>query len=98
MKLPCTAAEVLRDHVTLRCESIDRMYLNVFVPSLQRLGGVLGFLQGHLGHRLASTAMVADRSKSFLASIDKFASTHGIDVVTSTAGAEIARTIDFDTT
>ena len=60
MKLPCTAAEVLRDHVTLRCESIDRMYLNVFIPSLQRLGGVLGFLQGHLGHRLASTAMVAD--------------------------------------
>jgi hypothetical protein len=27
MNLPQTVAEVLREHVTLECESIDRMYL-----------------------------------------------------------------------
>jgi hypothetical protein len=29
MNLPQTVAEVLRSHVTLECESIDRMYLNL---------------------------------------------------------------------
>jgi hypothetical protein len=32
MSLPQTVAEVLREHVTLEVEGIDRMYLNVYVP------------------------------------------------------------------
>jgi len=27
-------AELLREHVTLEVESIDRMYLNVYIPKL----------------------------------------------------------------
>jgi hypothetical protein len=38
MSLPQTVAEVLREHVTLEVEGIDRMYLNVYVPALQRAG------------------------------------------------------------
>ena len=30
-----SVAEVLRDHVVLELEGIDRMYLNVYVPVLQ---------------------------------------------------------------
>ena len=30
-----SVAELVRDHVTLELEGIDRMYLNVYVPSLQ---------------------------------------------------------------
>ena len=37
MKLPQSVCEVLRDHVVLESESIDRMYLNVYVPQLQRI-------------------------------------------------------------
>jgi hypothetical protein len=33
-------AEVLSGHVTLELEGIDRMYLNVYVPALQREQGV----------------------------------------------------------
>lgn len=32
MSLPRTVAEILRKHVTPEVESIDRMYLNVYVP------------------------------------------------------------------
>jgi hypothetical protein len=43
--VPRTIAEVLAEHVTLEVESIDRIYLNVYVPALQRdlaedLGGM----------------------------------------------------------
>jgi len=42
MNLARSVAEVLRDHVVLELESIDRMYLNVFVPHLQTVGAVVG--------------------------------------------------------
>jgi hypothetical protein len=31
-----SVAEILRNHVSLSVEGIDRMYLNVYVPTLQR--------------------------------------------------------------
>ena len=43
MSLSRSVAEVLREHVTLEVEGIDRMYLNVYVPALQRAGGVASF-------------------------------------------------------
>ena len=41
MTLPHSVCEVLREHVVLESESIDRMYLVVYVPQLQRVGGVV---------------------------------------------------------
>lgn len=41
LKLPQSVGEVLQEHVVLESESIDRMYLNVYVPQLQRIGGVV---------------------------------------------------------
>ncbi len=35
MIVPRSVAEILKEHVTLEVESIDRMYLNVYVPGLQ---------------------------------------------------------------
>ena len=32
-------AEILHEHVTLEVESIDRMYLNVYIPNLQPESG-----------------------------------------------------------
>ena len=50
MSVPRTVAKVLREHVTLEVEGIDRMYLNVCVPALQRAGGVASFFRFHLGN------------------------------------------------
>src|SRR5260370_36155237 len=44
---PQSVAEVLRDHVVLELEGIDRMYLNVYVPVLQAVEGVLQFIRVH---------------------------------------------------
>ena len=40
MSLPRTVSDILREHVTLEIEGIDRMYLNVYVPILQREQGI----------------------------------------------------------
>jgi hypothetical protein len=56
MSVPRSITEVLGEHVTLEVEGIDRMYLNVYVPALQRAGGVAGFFRFHRGHHSAGGA------------------------------------------
>ena len=34
---------LLRDHVTLKCRSIDRIFLQAYVPKLQTVGQVWHF-------------------------------------------------------
>ena len=67
MSISRTVAEVLREHVTLEVEGIDRMYLNVYVPALQRAGGVASFFRFHRGHRFASSALMDPITKAFIA-------------------------------
>ncbi len=38
MSIPQSVATILKDHVTLEVESIDRMYLHAYVPRLQLEG------------------------------------------------------------
>ncbi len=81
MKLPHSVCKVLSDHVVLESESIDRMYLNVYVPQLQRIGGVVWYLRGHLGQRFASTVGVAPKTDAFVANIERFVADQGVDMV-----------------
>ncbi len=37
-------ASLVRDHVTLKCRSIDRIFLQAYVPKLQSVGEVCTFL------------------------------------------------------
>ena len=45
MKIARTVAEVLDQHVTLEVECIDRMYLNVYMPQLQHVGGAVQYIR-----------------------------------------------------
>jgi hypothetical protein len=81
MKLPHSVSEVLREHVVLESECIDRMYLNVYVPQLQRIGGVVWYLRGHLGQRFASTVGVAPKTEAFVAEVDRFVAEQGVEMV-----------------
>ena len=38
-------AALLRDHVTLKCRSLDRIFLQAYVPKLQSVGDVCKFLR-----------------------------------------------------
>src|SRR5215468_5654860 len=59
MTRPRSVADVLRQHVTLEVEGIDRMYLNVYQPRLQCEGQVAAFFRRHRGHTFASSALMA---------------------------------------
>jgi hypothetical protein len=63
MTLPRTVAEILADHVDFEVECIDRMYLNVYVPSLQYAAGIVGYVHQRLGLPIASTAALAIRRR-----------------------------------
>jgi len=78
---PQSVAEVLSSHVVLELEGIDRMYLNMYVPRLQTVEGVLGFIRRHRGHKVASTAMVEPITRAFVASIERFVAASGIPLL-----------------
>jgi hypothetical protein len=86
MSVARSVSDVLGSHVTLEIESIDRMYLNLYVPILQRPEGAAHFCISHRGHRFASSAILAPMTKSFVASIEKFAASHGVDLIPFTKG------------
>jgi len=86
MSIPRSITEILRDRVTLEVEGIDRLYLNVYVPRLQRESGVASFFRFHRGHAFASSALMDPISKSFLGAIEEFAKKHQIPVVSFKKG------------
>ena len=85
MTLARTAAQVLEGHVTLEVESIDRLYLNLYVPQLQRDLGVVGFFKQR-GFRFASGAVMQPITNAFVASIKTFVNDAGVDLVRFNAG------------
>ena len=89
MSVARSAAEVLRDHVVLEVEAIDRMYLNVYVPHLQSVGAVVGYLRVHRGQRFASTTAVTPMTEAFVRNIDRFVNDEGVDLVAFQKGQRI---------
>jgi hypothetical protein len=81
MTLPRTAGDVLADHVTLEVECIDRMYLNVYVPALMHVGGVVGFWREHRGHPIASSALMDPMTKAYVAAVRRFAASVDAPIV-----------------
>jgi hypothetical protein len=81
MSVPRSVAEVRADHVTLEVEGIDRMYLNVYVPGLQREQGVVNFFRFHRGNRFVSSALMDPVSKDFVAAREKYARQEKVPVI-----------------
>jgi hypothetical protein len=81
MSIPRSVTEVLRDRVTLEVEGIDRLYLNVYIPSLQTESGVAAFFRFHRGHAFASSALMDPISKGFIRAIEVFAEENQIPIV-----------------
>jgi len=86
MSVSRSVAEVLADHVTLEVEGIDRMYLNVYIPGLQREQGVASFFRFHRGPQFASSALMDPISKAFVAALEGFARQEKIPVITFRKG------------
>ena len=81
MSLPLTVADVIREHVVLSVESVDRMYLNVYQSRLQRGAGVADFFRRHRGEAFATALVMSRMTRAFVDAIECFAQQEKIPVV-----------------
>ena len=63
-KLPRSASDVLRKHVTLEVECIDRMYLNAIVPRLQITEGAVSYIRHQKRAQVASSNAVEPMTRT----------------------------------
>ena len=73
--------DVLEGHAGLDLQSLDRVYLNGYVPDLQVAGQVVSFMTGHLGYPIPSPAIMEKIGTSFRRAVRAFAEAEHVPVV-----------------
>ena len=73
-------ATLLRDHVTLTCRSVDRIFLQAYVPKLQCVGGVCQFLYWQKGFGIPSSAAFGKIGDAYVAEVYRWAKKNEIPV------------------
>lgn len=53
-----TIPELLREHVSLDLECVDRVYINGYIPNLQSSGGLVYFLEHQRSQLIASPILL----------------------------------------
>jgi len=64
-------ATLLRDHVTLTCRSVDRIFLQAYVPKLQSVGWVCQFLHWQRHYEIPSSAALGKIGDGYVAEIHR---------------------------
>ena len=70
-------AQLIREHVTLTVDCVDRLYLNAYVPRLQSEGGIVAFLR-HRGQVIPSPALFGHITEEFKTGLRAWAQRQGI--------------------
>lgn len=73
-------ATLLRDRVRLTCRSIDRIFLQAYMPKLQSVGQVCLFLNGQRGYRIPSSAAFGEIGRAYVSQIERWAEAHGVPI------------------
>lgn len=74
-------ASLLGKHVTLKCRSLDRMFLQAYVPKLQSVGQVCIFLRWQRKFKIPSSAAFGKIGEGYVKAIHDFAEENGIPIV-----------------
>lgn len=74
-------ATLLRDHVTLKCRSLDRIFLQAYVPKLQSVGNVCTFLRWQRKFKIPSSAAFGKIGEQYVKDVQRFAKEHKIPLV-----------------
>jgi hypothetical protein len=69
--------EILKDHVTLDIQCIDRIYLNGYIPTMQTSGQLVNFLR-HRGYNIPSPAILSKMTTAYQAAVEAFAQENDI--------------------
>jgi hypothetical protein len=72
---------LLRDHVKLTCRSIDRIFLQAYVPKLQTVGWVCQFLRWQRGFKTPSSAAFGCIGDGYVKAIHAYAEANDIPVI-----------------
>jgi hypothetical protein len=75
-----TISSLLRDHVTLRVRSVDRLFLQAYVPKLMTQHQLVRFWLDR-GFSIPSPALLARQGRAYVAAIERFAHDHEVPVV-----------------
>ena len=75
-----TISSLLADHVTLQVRSVDRLFLQGYVPRLMSEGLVVRFLLDR-GFSIPSPSLLGDISRGYVAAVERFASEHQLEVI-----------------
>ena len=73
--------EILRDHITLSIDCMDRIYLNGYIPSLQVPGQLVTFLTKHRSHKIPSPALLGQIGDQFTKAVKDYAQENGIPIL-----------------
>ena len=74
------AEEILKEHVTLDNECIDRMYLNGTIPNLQVPGQLVKFMQ-HRGYDIPSPSILGKWTDEYKEAVKSFAQEQEIEMI-----------------
>jgi len=85
-------ATLLQDHVTLKVRSIDRIFLQAYVPHLQTVGYVCRFLRWQRDFHIPSSAAFGKIGQQYVQEIDRFAKQHNIPRVKFEKGQDKEKT------
>ena len=76
-----SVAELLEARVGLKIESLDRIYLNGYVPKLQVGGQVVSFMTRHLGRPIPSPAVMQQIGTRFRGDVRRFAEDNEVPLI-----------------
>ena len=74
-------ATLLRDHVTLKVRSIDRIFLQAYVPKLQSVGQVCRFLRWQKDYPIPTSAAFGKIGEAYVKAVEAFAKRNGTPIV-----------------
>lgn len=74
-------ATLLRDQVTLTCRSVDRFFVQGWVPRLVTVGQVCTFLRWHRGFKIPSSAAFGTIGDRFVRDVERYAKERAIPLV-----------------
>jgi hypothetical protein len=72
---------LLRERVTLKCRSIDRIFLQAYLPKLQSVGQVCTFLRWRRKFKIPSSAAFGKIGDEFVKAVHQFAQRNQIPIV-----------------
>jgi len=74
-------AQLIKDHVTLEVDCVDRLYLNGYIPTLQTPEQLVAFLRRHRGHPIPSPKLLGDLTQEYRRRVEQLARQVGAPII-----------------